>query len=111
MNRIYIAIILVVIFMASHIFSYIDNPGCTMPSIVLYSKSTCPYCQKVFKVMDKEQINIPVYDIGENPAYREKLQSIGGKVQVPCLIFDDSKALYESNDIIEYLLDNKDKLS
>ena len=41
----------------------------------------------------------------ENPAYREELIKIGGKPQVPCLVID-GQALYESDDIIDWIKSN-----
>ena len=41
----------------------------------------------------------------ENPAFLEELVKIGGKSQVPCLVID-GRALYESDDIIEWLKEN-----
>lgn len=79
-------------------------------SIVLYTKSTCPYCHKVLKAMEKEGIHITVKDLNEHPEYRSQLISIGGKGQVPCLIFDGKTAMYESDDIIDYLAKHKEEL-
>ena len=36
---------------------------------------------------------------------KKKLEEVGGKVQVPCLVID-GKAMYESDDIIEYAKEN-----
>lgn len=37
----------------------------------------------------------------ENSRIRQELIDIGGKPQVPCLVIDD-KAIYESDDIIQW---------
>ena len=68
---------------------------------ILYYKPTCPYCLKVLRYMDGEDIQFEMRNTleGRNAA---DLVAIGGKQQVPCLIID-GQALYESNDIIAYL--------
>ena len=58
--------------------------------------------------MEQAGITIPMKDAHENPAYRQELIKIGGKPQVPCLMID-GKALYDSNDIIEWLKVNYKK--
>lgn len=78
-------------------------------ALVLYSRSSCPYCCKVLKYMKKEKINIPVIDLNTNPAARSELVQIGGKGQVPCLVIN-GHALYESSDIINWLKVNRDRL-
>lgn len=55
--------------------------------------------------MGQAGISVPMKDTHEHPAFREELIKIGGKSQVPCLVID-GKALYESNDIIEWLSKN-----
>ena len=70
----------------------------------LYVKAGCPFCAKVLNFMDEHHIVLPVMDVTLEPhkdAYDE-LINIGGKFQVPCLVFD-GKAMYESDDIIAYL--------
>lgn len=72
----------------------------------LYYKSECPYCQKVLNyMMDNCQIkDVELVDIKEGNN-NEDLIKRGGRDQVPCL-FIDGKALYESDDIIEYFKEN-----
>ena len=68
----------------------------------LYVKNGCPYCHKVLAFMDANGIELPLHNIDESDADRERLVEVGGKRQVPCL-FIDGKAMYESDDIIAYL--------
>jgi len=44
-------------------------------------------------------------NVQESSESREELISIGGQSQIPCLVID-GKALYESDDIIEWLKEN-----
>lgn len=72
----------------------------------LYYKESCPYCQKVLRFMEMNNIKgVELKDIVSNPENRDKLIEVGGKGQVPCL-FIDSKPMYESMDIINFLKEN-----
>jgi len=76
-----------------------------MNHLTLYYKPTCPYCQKVLGFMDQNGISVPLKNREETPQIRQELVDIGGKPQVPCLIID-GKALYESDDIIQWFKKN-----
>ncbi len=76
-----------------------------MPKLELYIKPTCPYCMKVIRFLEKNDLDIELLNIDEDNAHREKLQEVGGSIQVPCL-FIDGKPMYESSDIIDYLKEN-----
>lgn len=81
-----------------------------MPNLVLYYMSTCPFCLKVLNYMKRNSIEVPMKDTMAHPEFRQELLSIGGKTQVPCLVID-GKALYESDDIIEWFKENWSKLT
>lgn len=68
----------------------------------LFYMPSCPFCQKVLRFMEGRGIELPLRNITAEPAAREELARVGGKVQVPCL-FIDGAPLYESDDIIAYL--------
>ena len=71
---------------------------------------SCPYCGRVLRYMEENQIKIPMKNTSENSDNRNELLQIGGKTQVPCLVIDGI-AKYESLDIIEWFKDNKDKIN
>ena len=75
----------------------------------LYFKPDCPFCLKVLDFFrDKGIIKFISYNIEDETAgyeNQEKLEEVGGKIQVPCLVVD-GKAMYESDDIIEYAKEN-----
>ena len=79
-----------------------------MQNLTLYHFDGCPYCQRVKDYLSKENINIPMKDIHQDPAAREELIKTGGKAQVPCLVIDGT-ALYESLDIIQWFKKNYKK--
>ncbi|WP_251179079.1 glutathione S-transferase N-terminal domain-containing protein [Adlercreutzia agrestimuris] len=76
----------------------------TIENAVLYYKPTCPFCHKVISYLENNKLNIKLANIleGDN---REKLITLGGKAQVPCLVHQ-GKALYESDDIIAWIKEN-----
>ena len=75
-----------------------------MPKLELYCTKSCSYCHKVYTFMQKNGISIPVKDVYD-PTIRDELIKIGGKAQVPCLTID-GQAMYESDDIIDWLKNN-----
>ena len=72
----------------------------------LFVGTICPYCQKVENFMKENDIKIEVINIEENRDAMRDLIENGGKRQVPCL-YHDGEYLYESDDIIEFLRENK----
>jgi len=76
-----------------------------MPTLTLYHFAGCPYCEKVKNYLTQRKISVPMKDTHADPTNKEELIKIGGKVQVPCLVIDD-RALYESNDIIQWFEKN-----
>ena len=69
----------------------------------LFMLPTCPYCLKVMKFMDENNISYKKIDI-TNPENEEALIKIGGKRQVPFLVDKEHNVeMYESGDIIDYL--------
>lgn len=72
-----------------------------MSKLILYIRPSCPYCQKVLLFLKRENRTLTMRDIGDADALRDLIR-IGGKQQVPCLLIN-GKALYESDDIIEWL--------
>ena len=73
---------------------------------LLYFES-CPFCQKVLMFI-RNKHNIILKDTRMNKVYKEELLKATGKLQVPCLLVD-GKPLLESNDIVEFLDNNRIK--
>ena len=77
-----------------------------MEELSLYYSPTCPYCLKVLRFMEEKGIVIDLkstMDAGN----LKTLLSIGKMNQVPCL-FIEGEPLYESDDIVSYLMDRFD---
>jgi glutaredoxin len=73
-----------------------------MEQLILYYKETCPYSQKVLRFLQETPLKIYCKDISKDLSAAEELLQVGGKMQVPCLSIN-GKALYESDDIIQWL--------
>lgn len=73
----------------------------------LFVGSNCPFCRKVENFMEENNIkDVEIVNIDNSKEDRQYLIEKGGKRQIPCLFIDD-KAMYESDDIISYLKENK----
>jgi len=79
-------------------------------SLTLYQYKACPFCVKVRRSMKRQSIPIETRDAKRSESAKQELLTGGGKLKVPCLkIIDDSgetKWMYESKDIINYLEQN-----
>ncbi|WP_353894570.1 glutaredoxin [Proteinivorax hydrogeniformans] len=80
-----------------------------MNDLKLFTMSTCPYCIKVERYMEDNNISVSLADIKKDPKNKEELIEKGGKVQVPMLLID-GKALYESEEIIKWFKGRPDSL-
>ena len=67
----------------------------------LYYKKSCPFCVKVLRFMEANDITMDKRDTLQ-PGNEQDLIRVGGKKQVPCLVVA-GKPLYESDDIVAYL--------
>ena len=76
-----------------------------MQELALFYRPTCPYCQKVLRYIEENNISVELKDVSGGAEAQQELMTLGGKTQVPCLSID-GKALYESNDIIQWLSKN-----
>ncbi len=77
-------------------------------TMALYHYDSCMYCARVRKAIGALGLNIELRDImHERERYRE-LATLGGRTTVPCLKIgkndDDGQWMYESADIIAYLV-------
>ncbi|OGG60268.1 hypothetical protein A3C89_00705 [Candidatus Kaiserbacteria bacterium RIFCSPHIGHO2_02_FULL_50_50] len=71
--------------------------------LTLFVKSGCPYCAKVLMAAEELGLSFEEKNIADD-AVAEELIALGGTRQVPYLVDSDrSVAMYESDDIVEYL--------
>ena len=76
-------------------------------SLALYQFTTCPFCIKVRREINRLSLPIELRDAQKNVQNRAKLLQGGGQVKVPCLQIRDEKGnvqwMYESTAINKYL--------
>lgn len=74
-------------------------------NMALYQFRLCPFCIKTRRVIQRLGLNIETRDALTEP-HRGDLLAGGGEIKVPCLAItanDETRWMYESNDIIAYL--------
>ena len=74
--------------------------------LTLYQFYACPFCVKTRRAIHRLNLPITTRDAQNDPTHRAALEAGGGKIKVPCLRIDEddeSRWLYESNEIIAYL--------
>jgi glutaredoxin 3 len=69
---------------------------------MFYTKDSCPYCQRVYRALERLDVRVRLRDILADDDAVERLVEVGGKRQVPCL-FVNGKPMYESADIVQFL--------
>jgi len=72
----------------------------------VYQFYACPFCVKTRRALHRLNLTITLHDARNGSPYRDELQNGGGQVKVPCLRIEEgenTRWLYESNDIIAYL--------
>ena len=75
--------------------------------LTLYFKPTCPFCQRVLQMAENLKVELELKDVSEDDATLAELIEKGGQKQVPYLVdTEKDTAMYESNDIIEYIREN-----
>ena len=77
-------------------------------NLSLYQFNACPFCVRVRRKIRKYSLNIEYRDAKNNKKHKNDLKNLGGKLKVPCLRIkknnDKVEWLYESKDIINYLI-------
>jgi len=79
------------------------------PNLMLFYNPECPYCKKVLGFLEKINKDIPKRNTASDLNAKNELMQVGGKTQVPCLLIN-GKALYESQDIINWFLEHQNEL-
>lgn len=74
-----------------------------MGDLILYVKTGCPWCENVLDFAGGKGIQFELRNIAD-AGIADELIARGGKRQVPYLVDEkNTKEMYESADIIEYL--------
>lgn len=76
--------------------------------LTLYYKPSCPFCQRVLEMAENLNVELELKDTADDAEAQEELIQKGGKKQVPFLVDDTAGvSMYESNDIIDYMRENR----
>jgi glutaredoxin len=70
--------------------------------LALYKYDACPYCQRVFRAIDKLEVAVEYRDVRTDVNHRQELRARTGRTSVPCLFIDD-EPMFESADIVAWL--------
>ncbi|KAK1287228.1 hypothetical protein QJS10_CPB19g00396 [Acorus calamus] len=75
--------------------------------IILYEFQSCPFCRKVREIVSILDLDVLFYPCPRNgPNFRPKVSELGGKKQYPYMVDPNTGvAMYESDDIIKYLVE------
>ena len=72
--------------------------------LILYTKTGCPYCEKVKDSFLGKMSSYEERNISLNEEWGKELIEKGGKKQVPFLVDTSANVMmYESEDILDYL--------
>lgn len=72
--------------------------------LTLYVKTGCPYCAVVLHQLAELELQYEEKNVGDE-AVNAELIALGGKRQMPYLVdTEHNVAMYESADIVEYLV-------
>lgn len=71
--------------------------------LVLFTSSTCGYCLRVMRVIDRTGVDVELRNVGGNPDARQELWDATSRTTVPCMFIDDVP-MFESKDISHWLL-------
>ena len=78
-------------------------------SATLFYSPYCPYCQQVIDYLHKIQRKVHLKDVKKVPGAKDELKRIGGVLEVPCLIIDNT-AIYRADPIIQWISEHKEDL-
>lgn len=60
-----------------------------MPTITMYSTTTCPYCVQAELLLDRKDVHINKIMIDQSPQELEKMLTRSGRRTVPQIFIDD----------------------
>lgn len=84
-----------------------------MKKVILYSTPNCPYCTHAKQLFESEKIPYEEIRVDLDVEQRHTMEQLSGRRTVPQIFiggrhvggFDDLKALYESGELSQWLLD------
>ena len=71
-------------------------------SLQLLAFDSCPYCRRVYRAVERLELDVPVGNIRRDADAHDLLVRLTGRTQVPCLVID-GQPLLESMHILDWL--------
>jgi glutaredoxin len=79
------------------------------PALVLYYTHYCPYSRQVLTYLKEINKTVLMKNVAEDEAAKIELKTLGGKLEVPCLLIDGTP-FYNSAVIIDWVSQHLDAL-
>jgi len=61
----------------------------TMPAVVMYTTSWCPYCERARKLFATKKVTISEIDVESAPEKRAEMRNRSGRTSVPQIFIGD----------------------
>ena len=75
-------------------------------SIKVYSRSGCPYCDKIKTVLNQKELEYTAYELDEDFTREEFFSEFGNESTFPQVILNDTTRLGGCTDTVKYLKEN-----
>ena len=75
-------------------------------NLKLYVTKSCRYCHIVTDYIDENDLDVEIVDVTFDREGKMTIMEKGGKMQVPMLLIEGEKGMYESRDIVDWLKEN-----
>lgn len=69
----------------------------------LFVLPTCPYCQRVLRYAQENDIALDIIEVPGDHAARTELRAVSGQTYVPTLVDKDTLIADDDDEIIRYL--------
>jgi mycoredoxin len=69
-----------------------------MATIVMYGADWCGDCHRARRVLQRHEVEFEWIDVEAEPAMAEKARRIGGRPNIPVIVFPDGSVLVEPTD-------------
>jgi glutaredoxin 3 len=72
-----------------------------MPEVIMYATSTCPYCERARRLLDRKGVSYTEINVDQDPKRRAEMEARSGRFSVPQIFigehhvggYDDTVAL------------------
>jgi len=75
-----------------------------MPTVKVYSTSTCPYCLRAKSYLQQKGIPFENYDVSSDESKLQEMVKVSGQMGVPVIVVDDKVIVGFDRERLEQLL-------